>query len=291
MERVLHAKRMHGPRRRRRKHPDVSRQIRRLDPRQLPARSLAVRGRRPDRRSQRPWIAITARSARRAASLAAEGRANFLPANHRVANPSNELGSGLLVADIITNISGSNDLQGTAHLYLKRSWFPKHPGAARPFERPTAGRELRTEPPRAWSEPLSTAATTAKAGTTKTISPHSLRRSFITAALDAGDPMRDVQIAARHADPRTTDALRPSPPQPTVTTLPAPSGVPSFNGDPRCDRRIRRRRVQRDGETVLRRMTARGNAAIGGELSIVPTSCTQNRHEYHMYSDQNSQDN
>jgi integrase/recombinase XerD len=31
-----------------------------------------------------------------------------------------------------------------------------------------------------------------------------MRRSHITAALDAGVPLRDVQIAARHADPRTT---------------------------------------------------------------------------------------
>ncbi|MHB8681495.1 MAG: tyrosine-type recombinase/integrase [Acidimicrobiales bacterium] len=42
------------------------------------------------------------------------------------------------------------------------------------------------------------------AGITKRISPHSLRHSFITAALDAGVALRDVQIAARHADPRTT---------------------------------------------------------------------------------------
>ena len=33
---------------------------------------------------------------------------------------------------------------------------------------------------------------------------HALRHAFITAALDAGVPLRDVQIAARHADPRTT---------------------------------------------------------------------------------------
>jgi integrase len=39
---------------------------------------------------------------------------------------------------------------------------------------------------------------------TKRISPHSLRRSFITAALDAGVPLRDVQEAASQADPRTT---------------------------------------------------------------------------------------
>jgi integrase/recombinase XerD len=43
-----------------------------------------------------------------------------------------------------------------------------------------------------------------RAGIKKRISPHSLRHSFITAALDAGVPLRDVQIAARHADPRTT---------------------------------------------------------------------------------------
>ena len=41
-------------------------------------------------------------------------------------------------------------------------------------------------------------------GISKSISPHSLRHSFITAALDAGVPLRDVQIAARHSDPRTT---------------------------------------------------------------------------------------
>jgi len=43
-----------------------------------------------------------------------------------------------------------------------------------------------------------------RAGIDKTISPHSLRHSFITAALDAGVPLRDVQEAASHADPRTT---------------------------------------------------------------------------------------
>jgi integrase len=33
---------------------------------------------------------------------------------------------------------------------------------------------------------------------------HMLRAGFIMAALDAGVPLRDVQLAARHADPRTT---------------------------------------------------------------------------------------
>lgn len=42
------------------------------------------------------------------------------------------------------------------------------------------------------------------AGISKRISPHSLRHSFVTACLDAGVPLRDVQIAARHSDPRIT---------------------------------------------------------------------------------------
>jgi integrase/recombinase XerD len=36
------------------------------------------------------------------------------------------------------------------------------------------------------------------------VHPYMLRAAFIMAALDAGVPLRDVQIAARHADPRTT---------------------------------------------------------------------------------------
>ncbi len=42
------------------------------------------------------------------------------------------------------------------------------------------------------------------AGIEKRVTPHSLRHSFITAALDAGVALRDVQEAASHADPRTT---------------------------------------------------------------------------------------
>ena len=40
------------------------------------------------------------------------------------------------------------------------------------------------------------------------IHPHMLRAAFIMAALDAGVPLREVQLAARHADPRTTHCLR-----------------------------------------------------------------------------------
>jgi site-specific recombinase XerD len=42
------------------------------------------------------------------------------------------------------------------------------------------------------------------AGVEHVVSPHSLRHGFVTAALDAGVPLRDVQDAAGHADPRTT---------------------------------------------------------------------------------------
>jgi site-specific recombinase XerD len=45
---------------------------------------------------------------------------------------------------------------------------------------------------------------TRRAGIAKHVSPHTLRHAFITVALDAGVPLRDVQEAASHADPRTT---------------------------------------------------------------------------------------
>ncbi len=43
-----------------------------------------------------------------------------------------------------------------------------------------------------------------QAGIVKRVGPHTLRHAFITAALDAGVPLRDVQEAASHADPSTT---------------------------------------------------------------------------------------
>ena len=43
-----------------------------------------------------------------------------------------------------------------------------------------------------------------RAAITKPVGPHTLRHAFITAALDAGVPLRDVQEAASHADPCTT---------------------------------------------------------------------------------------
>ena len=43
-----------------------------------------------------------------------------------------------------------------------------------------------------------------RAGIAKNVGPHTLRHAFITAALNVGVPLRDVQEAASHADPRTT---------------------------------------------------------------------------------------
>jgi integrase len=54
---------------------------------------------------------------------------------------------------------------------------------------------------RACSLPLKVAR---RAGIAKTVTPHTVRHAFITAALDARVPLRDVQEAASHADPRTT---------------------------------------------------------------------------------------
>ena len=46
--------------------------------------------------------------------------------------------------------------------------------------------------------------TVRRAGISEAVTPPTLRHAFITAALDAGVPLRDVQEAASHADPRTT---------------------------------------------------------------------------------------
>ena len=49
--------------------------------------------------------------------------------------------------------------------------------------------------------------TARRAGITKNVTPHTLRHAFITAALDAGEPLRDVQAVASHADPADDDAV------------------------------------------------------------------------------------
>ena len=56
---------------------------------------------------------------------------------------------------------------------------------------------------------------TRRAGITKQVGPHTLRHAFITAALDAGVPLRDVQ----EAHPTPTRA------PPCATTAPAPAST------------------------------------------------------------------
>ena len=43
-----------------------------------------------------------------------------------------------------------------------------------------------------------------RAGIQRAVHPHLLRHGAVTAALDAGVPLREGQDFARHADPRTT---------------------------------------------------------------------------------------
>jgi integrase len=78
----------------------------------------------------------------------------------------------------------------------------------------------------------------------KVVTPHKLRHAFITAALDAGVPLCDVQEAASHTDPRITMRLslrwpggshrRPAHGQicPTTTSGSALPGEPSESGPP-----------------------------------------------------------
>jgi hypothetical protein len=98
------------------------------------------------------------------------------------------------------------------------------------------------------------------AGIPRHISPHSLRHAAITNALDAGVPLRDAQILARHADPRSRRALRPRPRQPRPPRRALPH-------------RLRRRRLtgapelpkQRSGSTepaTIRREGRPGDLAL-----------------------------
>ena len=68
-----------------------------------------------------------------------------------------------------------------------------------------------------------------RAGITKAVTPHTLRHAFITAALDAGVSLHDVQEAASHADPRTTmryDRARGSLDRHATYVVAAPPGSP-----------------------------------------------------------------
>ena len=94
----------------------------------------------------------------------------------------------------------------------KVALVPLPPAVARAVDRAVADRQARPDPaqprrpphgpPRRHPPPP-------LAGTRRRLAcarmhPHMLRHTFVTTMLDAGVDLRDVQIAARHADPRTT---------------------------------------------------------------------------------------
>jgi hypothetical protein len=56
--------------------------------------------------------------------------------------------------------------------------------------------------------------------------PHMLRHTFVITMLDAGVDLRDVQIAARHADPRTT--MRYDRARNDLTATPTTSSPPTW---------------------------------------------------------------
>lgn len=78
---------------------------------------------------------------------------------------------------------------GLGHRRANRRPDPAAPRRPAHFDRRTAHR---------WGRSI------AKRAGLGQVHPHMLRAGFIMCALDAGVPLRDVQIAARHADPRTT---------------------------------------------------------------------------------------
>ena len=86
----------------------------------------------------------------------------------------------------------------------------------------------------------------------KKISPHTLPHAFITAVLDADVPLRDVQEAASHADPRTTmryDRARVSlgpgtPPTSSPPTSPAQPADSKRRGSPDTRRPAPHRQIR-----------------------------------------------
>ena len=89
---------------------------------------------------------------------------------------------------------------------------PLPPAVARAIDRAATaaapGRSWSTAAARGWTGMLPPAGSARLAGTAGVriarTHPHMLRHTFVTTMLDAGVDLRDVQIAARHADPRTT---------------------------------------------------------------------------------------
>jgi hypothetical protein len=77
-----------------------------------------------------------------------------------------------------------------------------------PWTAEIPGRSCATPAGRGWTatpRPAGCATSQRQAGVRlPRMHPHMLRHTFVATMLDAGVDLRDVQIAARHADPRTT---------------------------------------------------------------------------------------
>ncbi len=94
----------------------------------------------------------------------------------------------------------------------KPALVPLPPAVGRAFDRAIAGRDsgaiLRNRTGTRMDRHCATRRLRALAATarisTARMHPHMLRHTYVTTMLDAGVDLRDVQIAARHADPRTT---------------------------------------------------------------------------------------
>ena len=102
---------------------------------------------------------------------------------------------------------------------------------------------------------------TRRAGIAKHVTPHTMRHAFITAALDAGVPLRDVQEAASHADPRTTmryDRARTS-----------------------LDRHPHRCRVHRRGSPVIVYPKPAWPLSAARQSAARERRCTDRRHSLH----------
>ncbi|WP_372338924.1 tyrosine-type recombinase/integrase [Actinoplanes sp. RD1] len=119
--------------------------------------------------------------------------------------------------------------------------------------------------------------------------PHMLRHTFVTTMLDARVSLRDVQIAARHADPKppcaTTEPVRTSTGTPTTSSL--PTWPPAHNNERRTrasesteSRLVRCAEFVRDGQTLLSGAT-RGRAETYGRR---PPRCrhAEGRHGRHL---------
>jgi len=105
-------------------------------------------------------------------------------------------------------------------------------------------------------------------GIPRHISPHSLRHAAITNALDAGLPLRDAQILARHPRPQDHRALRPRPRQPRPTRG---AWAALRRGDPEKPRIVKR---QLRGHTAAAHVSSTGHnpGGLRGRLKVVRVS-------------------